>query len=69
MELIISGLIFLAILLGVIGITLLRGEKQGELSERLENLTKVGSEESDDDSNRLGSIDYTKILAKVGKGL
>jgi len=69
MEYVISGLIFLAILLGVIGVTLLRGEKKGEIFQRLDNLTKVGSEEPDDDSNRLASIDYTKILAKVGKGL
>jgi len=68
-EYVISGLIFLAILLGVIGFTLIRGEKKGEIFERLENLTKVGSQESDDNANRLASIDYTKILAKVGKGL
>ena len=69
MEYVISGLIFLAILLGVIGFTLIRGEKKGEIFERLDKLTKVGSEESDDDAKRLASIDYTKILAKVGKGL
>jgi len=68
-EYVISVLIFLAILFGVIGINRLQGEKKGEIFQRLENLTKVGSQESDEDATRLGSIDYIKILAKVGKGL
>lgn len=67
MEYIISILIFSAILFGVIGINRLRGEKKGELFERLDKLTKVGNEVSAD-STKVG-IEYTKILSSVGKGL
>lgn len=68
MEYVISGLMFLAILFGVIGVNRLRGEKRGEMVQRLDNLTRSGSEASDGDQNRLAGIDYTKILGRVGKG-
>ncbi len=66
MEIIISVLVFLSLVLGAAGISLMRGEQKRAIDQRLDNLTKTGNA-TDEDAPRARELDWNRILSRMGK--
>jgi len=67
MEFVISLFIFLAIVLGLLGLSRLKDAEKEKIGKRLETLTKVVSEETSQTTKRRVDFDWNKMLGVVGK--